>query len=354
MSSPRNYRIWARNVQPEPPATLDPLTARERRRLSQAAKAARLQAEMDYVGRACVWTPSQADAVPAVHRILDLARYNVRGAQQSLYALGPSGTGKSTLMDHLAHALHREYVAAAEIDEAGQPVIGCEDGTADYVPVVWIDLISDSRQRGVAHQLVTYFRRFVPTNEPGAKTLGRGIDLAIQHGTKVVFLDECDNLATQRADRRLLDNMVKNLNTALGRHGIAFVYLGLPDPQGRGNLEDDPQLRNRLVRHPFTFMDLDLKALQVGPEHLQWRDHLLQWEEVLSLVLPDLHRGDLASRLARLIWKRTRGSIGGLSALLKGVAFAALSDTSGRSPLTITETALRTLPLPVEFTQAGT
>lgn len=345
--------MWARSIGP---AVVDPpdlLTAHERRRLGENAFEVRLAAEQQFIGQSFVWTPSQAGAEAEVRRILTLARHNIRGAQQSLYGLGPSGTGKSTVMIKTAHTLHREYVSAVNIDDRGHPVVACEDGTADYVPVVWIDLMSDTRQRGVGHQMVTFFRRHVPVNESGPRTLSRAIDLAIQHGTRVVFFDECDNLATQRADRIVLDNMIKNLNTALGNHGIAFVYLGLPDAMGRGNLEDNPQLRNRLVPYRFSHMNFDLTAPVLGPDEYEWQNHLIEWEHVLSHVLPDLERGALASRLARLLWKRTKGSIVGLSALIKGATFTTLADRSPRNRLTITEKAVRDARLPIEFEAGG-
>ena len=349
MTSPKNYRMWAKNIEPLP-APPDPLSRVERRRLSDAAFQVRLDEEKMFVGRTPVWTPSQAGAEPEVRRILDLAHYNIKGAQQSVYALGPSGTGKSTVMQRTASVLHQEYVDAAQIDETGQPVVECEDGIADYVPVVWLDLISDVRQRGVGEQLVTFFRRDVPQGEQATRTVKRAIDLAVQHGTRVVFLDECDNLATERADRRVLDNMIKNLNTALGEEGIAFVYIGLPDASGQGNLEDNEQLRNRLVPYRFKNMDFDLTSPVMGEDELQWQAHLFEWEHLLlSHVLIDLERGDLASRLARLLWKRSHGSIAGLSALLKGAAFAALGEQSPRKRLTITEQAVRDVPLPIEF-----
>jgi AAA domain len=321
-------------VTPLPPVP-EPLTRLERHRLSETAKTARLNAEISYVDSLVVPTAAQRDFGTAFDDLIRTVAGGPPGAQPALLVMGPAGTGKSTAVREAAWRLHqREIGPKGRRDPKRQPLIKGDGYTAWHIPVVWIDLTAAVQGKGVMGPLLNFCGH--PDSGTGYALAGRCVDVAERHRWRVVVLDDVHNLALRRADSEAIYNTLKQLNTALGQLGVAFVYLstperGKPREAPRPTLLNNEQLASRLRPVEFEPFEPNFHSLQ-SAETVAWQTHLLRWEAALLPVLSGDQGGFLTGKHAKRLYYLSGGRIGELAVLLKQAAYSAL--VSGRLHLT--------------------
>lgn len=342
-----NYHHFARMALDEDVQPPEPMSARERGRLSSASLEERRVREVDYVSNLLVLSPQQEAMIRQFDIQMAMLRSARPGAQEPLYVQGPSGTGKSTALQQAAFRLHRRVLE--QHNQAGRtdPVTRSPGWSHDLIPVIWITVRSEASGKAVVGQI----RSFLMEGEPrgaGWQITNELPKVLPRHGVALIVLDDVHNLGTRGKEAEAVLKTIKNLETDLGLHRIGFVYVGNPDPDsGEYNLTLHDQLSQRMLEVKVDHFELDVRSDTAAQNEI-WVDHLLRWEEVLVHVLPDLQRGDLASKAGLALWKRVHGSPGGLYKVLKRYTVDSLWSEPGRT-LGIQRERLLTTPLPAKY-----
>lgn len=322
----QRFHVQAVTVRPLAPESL---TWSERGRLSDRAKEERLKAECRYVDALVVPTPGQAQLGTDVDELIATVAGGPPGAQPALLVTGPAGTGKSTAVREAAWRLHqREVGLQGRRHPKRQPLIKGDGYTAWNIPVVWIDLTAAVQGKGVMGPLLNFCGH--PDSGTGYALAGRCVDVAERHRWRLVVLDDVHNLALRRADAESIYNTVKQLNTALGQLGVAFVYLSTPEASMSGQdrrptLLDNEQLAARL--HEVEFLPFEVNFRNTESDGVRaWVAYLKQWELALLPVLTRERDGFLRRTHAKRLYHRSGGHIGDLAVMLKQASRRALAS----------------------------
>ncbi|QSR28766.1 hypothetical protein CFH99_24395 [Nocardioides aromaticivorans] len=327
------------------------MTARERRSLSLDGLRDRRGAEMAYLSALKILTKTQEDLKRAVAGQMALMQTAVPGAQESLYVLGPSGTGKSTAVLEAAFRVYRDSLEKHGQVGVTDPVLEVPGWSHDLIPVIWANIRSDASGKAAVGQI----RSFLLDGEPRGTAWQITNELPKvlpRHGVSLVVLDDVHNLGTRGKNAEEVLMTLKNLQTDLGLLRIAFVYLGNADSKtGEYNLSLHDQLSQRLIPYQVDHFDLDQRD-DSAPQNVAWVDYLLQWEEALVHLLPDLQRGDLAAKAGFKLWTMTKGSPGALIGILKRYTRDLLLDEPPRS-LGVDRSRLLATPATFKYSSIG-
>lgn len=350
MNSFLPYRHFAALANERAVAPPEPLTARERTRLSGKAWTERLAHEVAYLGGLKILTDRQAECVTEVKQQLNLVRSSLPGSQDSVYVIGPTGTGKSSAVLTAAIDVHNEALAETGQEGCAEPTVNEPGWSHAFIPVLFVNIRADAKHKTVSGQILSQLTLGEPSGT--ANTFANQLQKILpRHATRLIVLDDTHNLGTDGADAGRILQTVKNLNTDLGFYRISFVYLGNPHPDsGELNLAAHPQLAQRLLPFEVNHFDFDMHAIDDPPQNLAWAEYLQRWEQALMFVLPDLNHGEIASLLGRRLWNKTHGSPGALINVLKRHTQDVLSQRSGR--LTINRDGLLATPVPMKYQRA--
>lgn len=347
-SSFRASRMFAAEAVKPSAAVVEPLTAKQRRGLSDSAWRERLDAELAYVYGLYVPSPTQRECEEVVMDHIDDSRWARPGARDSLYVLGVPGTGKTTAVRAAALRYHRQRLEEAGLGGSPDPTWERDGYVCDLVPAIMMTVRAEARNKAFVSQIVDFLG--YPVGNMTASTLADRIPaLAARHAVGLLAADDVRNLADLGRDRDAIHNTIKNINTELGYLNVCSVYIGNPDESGSGNLFSNAQLAQRLIPLRFEDMNFDLRAGEDTFDNIMWLDYLEDWERALAPVLPDMGEHDLASRLGRRLWYRSRGSVGGLSGLLKRAVADQLRDRRRGTQLTLTKDRIDKTAMPERF-----
>jgi hypothetical protein len=345
----RPSRVFAAEAV-RPPAEAPPaLTAGARRGLRGAERTARIEAELAYLHRLYVPSPTQQACADAILEHVEAARWALPGAFDSLYILGAPGTGKSSAVRDAALRYHR-----ARLDGAGQtgnpdPRLQQAGYVSDMVPAIMMTVRAEAKNKAFVSQIVN-FLGYEEANSTATALADRIPELAQRHGVGLVIADDVRNLADLGRDRDAVHNTIKNINTELGFLNVCSVYVGNPDDNGIGNLFTNAQLNQRLIPFPFHDMHFDMDTSEPTLANMMWWEYLADWESALRPLLPDMEPHTLSSTLGRRLWKRSQGSVGGLSGLLKRASVDQLrSAWKKHQRLTLTKERIMETPMPMRF-----
>lgn len=342
------FRHFAKLAVSPPPPVPERLTRLERRRLSDAALDERRRAEVDYLSALLVFTQRQRECMKQVLLQMDRMRAARPGAQESMYFIGPTGTGKSTAVLRAAIRHHNDVLARFGQEGIADPVLKVEGWTHDLIPVIWVNVRADAKGKSVSGHILSALMEDDPRGT-GAELANRLPKILPLHETSLVVLDDTHNLGTGGAETDRILKTVKNLQSDLGMHRIAFVYIGNPDKDtGEYNLTLHDQLAQRLVPFVLDPFDFDLQAGDDPPQNLAWAAYLTEWEDALMPLLPDLEPGEIASRLGRRLWNKTHGSPGGVIGVLQRHVQEVLYEDSPRR-LSIDRDGLLATPVTMKY-----
>lgn len=341
------YRNFARLAQRQPPPAPEPLTRRERQALTPAALAERRDAEINYVSGLLVLTDRQQECMREVHRQVRLMPAANPGAQESLYVIGPTGTGKSTAVLRAAIEVHNQVLKDFGQEGLVDPVVDDPGWQHALIPVIWVNVRADAGGKSVNGHILSALMQQEPSGVAW-ELANRITKILPWHRTRLIVLDDTHNLGTGGAETERILQTVKNLQTDLGMQNTCFIYIGNPDRTGEYNLTLHEQLRQRLVPFNVEPFDFDLHASDDPAPNLAWAAYLYEWETALMPVLPDLRHGDIASRLGRRLWNRTHGSPGALIGLLKRHVQRVLEEEHANK-LTVVRDDLLNEPVPMKY-----
>lgn len=307
--------LWHRQATREAAALPDPLSKSELAGLRDDARD-------DYVGRLRAGLRRQPLASPIhdalaaqMSAALKSATLDPPGARTILSLSAPFSAGKSTMVKHWAHGLHRGWLPGG--DHKRLPRWNPSPGIlADVIPVTYMTLLADSRGTDLYAQILA----FANADSGGvARTIvQRAVQSMRRHGTRMVIIDDAHMLRTASVTGRATLDAVKHLNTELGELGGVLVLVGanLTD----GDVLGDEQIRGRLSQHSFGAYEIDS-----DPGRRDWQRFLKACEATLMPYLPHNNEGDFSKKHSTYLWVRTTGFVGDASRLLIDATAEALS-----------------------------
>ncbi|MGV8895054.1 MAG: TniB family NTP-binding protein [Rhodoglobus sp.] len=239
--------------------------------------------------------------------LLECMRENVgrNSGHHGVMLDGASTLGKTTILKALMKYVQVQY--SREFPEFRQH---------DRVPVVFMDIPSNSTGKLLMQQFASFFGLHVRTGESMGSIRNRVVDTLNAAGTQLIVVDELHNLDGRSRGLGESVDLLKNLHNELA---ATFIYAGidlttsalLSGPRGK-------QLASRFSLVEMTRFNLG------NPDHLKiWRGLLPAFEKALPLRHHE--PGTLAS-LSDYLWQRTDGSIGSLSRLINGSAIEVITN----------------------------
>jgi hypothetical protein len=253
--------------------------------------------------------------------LLNLAETNLlsgNGTARPGAVLDAPGTfGKTTILTELGRAYERRL---REMD----PTSGASPGD-DFVPVVYVSLDSAITVKVVDRTLADFFALPVPGRATRDELTAALRRVAARCGTSLFLIDDLHNLDPSRRDHRDVSGHFKHLANVLP---ATFVFAGigieesglLDDNHDRGKLYLS-QTRGRLSLYPLEPYSVDDES-----DRLEWRSLVASFASQLAVH----GANDLERRLWRYLYRRTGGSIGSLSALLRRGANLAVDRDDAR------------------------
>lgn len=305
------------------PAEPDPVTARQWQMMTETEHSRHVGALRQWLGYRHVPTAATASAAQALDRVVaDNHDHTMPGAKRIFALSGPNTVGKSTMVNRGARQRYRDWIGPQAAARSDVPAIHPAPGvTANHVPVVRINLHSGAKIKEFDSQVLSFLG--YPTDGVIRSMTDRLVKAAGIHQVRVLIVDDVHLLKTNwKGGRDVLDHL-KHINTELGEQHACLVLVGA-DLDG-SDIVADPQIAGRLELHEITPCLVD-----TAPEQADWLDILTAIEEPLVRHLPNARPGVLPRRAAGMIWLRTQGYLGDVTALLYGAAQLALTDGSLR------------------------
>ncbi|MGL5861859.1 MAG: TniB family NTP-binding protein [Phycicoccus sp.] len=309
-----NADLWhahARAVLPQP----DPVDLRALMMLSEAARAAYLEAVLRWVGNLHLDATTATDVTVAMDEVIDANRYTPPGAKTLIGLTAPNTAGKSTLVRRWAVAKYRGWVTGDQLDVETLPAWQPRgDLECDRIPIVWINLqAAAARKEFNAHFL--HFCGY-PGEGVTRATSERVATAIAHHDVRLVVVDDVHLLRTHHKDGQTVLDHLKFINTILGEHHATLALVGA-NLTG-GDLLADPQIAGRL-----RLLQLPTFPIDAPEQKLAWQQLLKAAETQLAPYLPHAEPGFLATQ-AGLVWRRTQGYLGDLGNLLRQTAHQAI------------------------------
>lgn len=299
---------------PEDPSPPEPTASLAR--MSPAARTA-YAAHLRKVWRGqSISSPVHDRVADQMAQALESALLEPPGARTIVSLSAPYSSGKSTLVKQWAQGLYRTWTSPTRCVDRPRwdPAPGI---TADFVPVCYLTLLSESRSKDLYSQILA-FAGYPVTGVERALAL-RAVTALRNHGVRLVILDDAHMLRTSSVTGRATLNAVKHLNTELGELGGVLMLVGA-DLTG-GEALNDPQIRGRLSEHTFA-------PYEIGSVHGRelWQRFLLACEHRLLPYLAGSSPGLLTTRHAAYLWTRTQGFVGDTTRLLIDGVTTAISS----------------------------
>lgn len=237
-----------------------------------------------------------------------------RGARTIVALTAPFAAGKSTVAREWASTLHKNWCEGlTPVERPRWQPQHLEDGHADYVPVVYLNLQSDTKSKDLYAQLLSYLqRRSTGTQGKLAVDVVRAF---ADHGVRLLILDDAHMLRTHRTQGRATLDAIKTTATQLGELGGMLSLVGAWFSADNRDLLEDPQIESRLDLHEFSTYHATTRS-----ERATWQRYMANWEASLRCYLPDLPEGTLTSTWAGRIYTRTQGYAGDTAMLLCGAS----------------------------------
>lgn len=238
------------------------------------------------------------------------------GARTLTALTAPFTAGKSTTVKSVARELHCDWLAdLADEERPRWSPPGREDVDADRIPIVYVNLQSDTSSKDLYAQILTFM---------GHGATWTRSQLAINttnafatHGVKLLILDDAHMLRTHLKQGQATLDAIKVIATELGEIGGMMCLVG--SWSGASDLLDDPQVRGRLSLH-----ELDTYKIGSKLDRALWQRLLKAWELQIQQFLPGLRSGDLSQTAARYLYERTQGYVGDLAKCLSTATGCAL------------------------------
>lgn len=229
---------------------------------------------------------------------------------------GPFAAGKTTAVLSWAKRRYREW--CPNLDPQALPHWRPDPGLeADFVPVVYLSLVSAAGIKELNSQILTFFG--YPSEGTARVTTVRVNQALRRHGVRLLILDDAHMLRlTDRTSRQVLDYL-KVINSELG-FLQATMLLVCPSEDSTPVL-GDPQIRARLRQ-------FDLTPLDISSMHGRqlWQQLLHSAETLLLPHLPRARPGVLTSTHAALMWRRTQGYVGDATRLATAATLRAVAE----------------------------
>ena len=309
-----DFLQWHRKATSSPPPLPDPLDAARLHIMPRPE----VQAYADQVRHALRARPAASGAHDAVGTAMSTrlasAMLEPEGARTMLALSAAFGVGKSTLIQAWAAEYHRQWLGDAVHQERPQwsPAAGV---TANWVPVVYLTLLSESRSKDLYAQLLSFIG--YPAVGPEWKLALAAVRALSTHRVRMIVVDDAHMLRTASVTGRATLNAVKHLNTELGEVGGVMVMVGAHLADGEALA--DPQIRARLATHhlsPYT--------INTTEERRDWQHLLKACENLVRPYLPGTEPGTLCSHQAKYLWMRTQGYVGDAYRLMVDATHTAL------------------------------
>lgn len=265
-----------------------------------------------------VESPVHTRAVTALSDAAEDVYAEPLGARTMLALTAPFSAGKSTLVKTWAAEKYRIW-CGQQVSETRPRWFppSMSDVEADLVPVIYLNLQSDTKSKDLYVQILQYLGRPVSGN---IGTLAMEVAKAFSvHGVRLVVIDDAHMLRTHLTQGRATLDAIKATATELGEAGGMLMLVGAWT-QSRDLLED-PQIQGRLDLHEFSVYGADSRD-----QRQDWQLYLRNWELALRPYLPGLQHGLLTSQWAGRVLSRTQGYIGDATACLAAASRAALSQ----------------------------
>lgn len=316
-------QLWHDYCTMQPPAEPQPVNVRQWKAMTREQRAAHIDHLTEWLQSLFLPTGDVVAIYDAIDHIVRINKLTPPGAKSLPALSGPNYAGKSTMMMRWAREKYLAWIADAELDPYGRPIIRPEPGwEVDLDPVVWIDLDAAAQIKDVDAAILGFFH----LSAEGAK---RDISMAAmdavrRHRTQIVIIDDVHLLKTNwKSGRDVLDH-IKHLNTRLGQIGVTLVLIGA-DLEAR-DLVHDPQIAARLRLNRFGPYEIDdLDADRIG-----WQVIVRDFEKLLLPHLPRSRPNELHTKLAAELYHRTHGYLGDLKALLCEATIGAITDGTYR------------------------
>ncbi|UAL29885.1 TniB family NTP-binding protein [Nocardioides rotundus] len=325
-------RNWHLQVTASPPALPEPLSQRELKRLSDAARREYATQVRHGLRARTLTSPIHDRVAQQMTRALESALLEPCGARTILSLSAPYTAGKSTMVKRWAQEFHRTWLAEWPVEDdtdaaAGElPRWSPKPGhLADVIPVNYTTLLADSRATDLYAQLFAFTKPDEDV-DPGGKVrviVERAIQALAIHGTRMVIIDDAHMLRTTSKTGRATLDAIKHLNTELGELGGVLVLVGA-NLTG-GDVLEDEQIRGRLAQHSFDAYEIDTDA---GRRH--WQRFLKTCEATLLPYLSGNGEGDFATKNSTYIWVRTQGFVSDAARLLIEATAGALTEGRAR------------------------
>ena len=240
------------------------------------------------------------------------------GAKLIASVTGVNMLGKSTAVRQWATQQYLEWISHTTVEEGRLPTWKPNSGVdADLCPVVWLNLQSAAMVKGFNSQILDFFGLTVNGAAHRMSTIA--VRALARHGARAVVIDDVQLLKTNwKGGREVLDH-VKYINTELGEFNATLILVGTNLRSSA--IMSDPQIAGRLQSTELTPHGIDTLDDQAD-----WQRVLSQFETSVVPHLPRAKEGDLTSKFAGLIWKRTQGYVGDTSRLIIGASSAAIAD----------------------------
>lgn len=240
------------------------------------------------------------------------------GARTMLALTAPFSAGKSTLVKTWAAENYRRWCGkqlTTPRPRWNPPSM--PDVEADLIPVVYLNLQSDTKSKDLYVQILRYLGRSV-NGDIGTLAMAAAKAFST-HGVRLLVIDDAHMLRTHLTKGRATLDAIKATATELGEAGGMLLLVGAWT-QSRDLLED-PQIQGRLDLHEFSVYGSDSES-----QRQDWQLYLRYWELALCPYLPELPHGLLTSRWAGRILSRTQGYLGDATACLAAATRQALSQ----------------------------
>lgn len=303
------------------------LTLRQWNKLTDAQRTKHIECLEAWRARLFVLTDELKEICEVLSETVNENRRTRPGAKQIVVVTGVNLSGKSTLMTYWARLCYLDLIAASDVDDRGLPVIyPTDDSDADYCPVVWVDLPPKAQINSTCFVVLECYSPYLASdlkNLPSAVTRA-----AKQHQTQVMIFDDVHLLWTDWKGGRGVLDLVKVINTGLGRldWGATLVLVGAN--LGDSDLVRDPQIEGRLTLREVPTYGVDENSSHA--DFQRWQRVVRQLEQMVLPHLPAGKPGMLYMDLVGPLADRTQGYLGDLVQLVGKAMIVASKDGAHR------------------------
>ena len=215
-------QLWHDYCMTQPPAEPRPVTVQQWKAMTGQQRAAHINHLTEWLQSLFLPTGDVVAIYNKIDKIVRINKLTPPGAKSLPALSGPNFAGKSTMMMRWAREKYLAWIADAELDPYGRPIIRPEPGLeVDLDPIVWIDLDAAAQIKDVDATLLGFFNL---SAEGARRDVSKAaMDAVRRHRTQIVIIDDVHLLKTNwKSGRDVLDH-IKHLNTRLGSFSSAPI-----------------------------------------------------------------------------------------------------------------------------------